>query len=57
MSGELQHGEGKVEDKEAGDDGEIETLTEVFIVREVDLLHHPHHRQNCECERDPVGKD
>ena len=57
MSGKLQHGEGKVEDKEAGDDGEIETLTEVFIVREVDLLHHPHHRQNCECERDPVGED
>ena len=57
MSGELEDGERKVEDKEAGDDGEVETLTEVFVVREVDLLHQLDQRQNCESEREPVGQD
>jgi len=57
VSGELQEGERKIEDEEAGHDGQVEALTEVLIVREVDLLHHLDHRQNCEGERNPVRQD
>ena len=38
MTGEFKDGEGKVEHKKTDDNGQVEAVAEVFVIRELDPL-------------------